>query len=297
MIMKQTKVTSHILAIIISVIWGTTFVSSKVLINHGLSPHEIMLLRFLIAYICMLFFAHKRLFADNLKDELLLVLLGVTGGSFYFMFENSALQYTQACNVSILISMTPLLNSLAAAAIFKSVHFTRNLFFGAVVAMAGVSMVVLNGHFALKLNPFGDVLVLLAALTWVVYGLALKELVPRYTSAFITRKVFFYGVITILPFFPIMGVPFRTDCLLDPVVMGNLLFLSILASFIGYLVWNAVVAKLGVVVTTNYLYLNPLATFITSIIFLQEKITLVGILGGVLILSGVYFSQKSKSNG
>lgn len=290
----NTKVASHIIAILISILWGTTFVSSKVLINHGLSPHEIMLLRFMLAYLCMLTIAHRRWFANNLKDELLLVVLGVTGGSFYFMFENSALQFTQACNVSILISMTPLLNSLAAAALFKNVHFTRNLFLGAVVAMAGVSMVVLNGHFMLKLNPVGDVLVLLAALMWVVYGLVLKLLVPHYTSSFITRKVFFYGIITILPFFPIMGVPFRTDCLFDSIVLGNLLFLSIFASFIGYLAWNSVVAKLGVVITTNYLYLNPLATFITSIVFLQEKVTTVGILGGVLILSGVYFSQRKQ---
>ena len=109
---------------------------------------------------------------------------------------------------------------------------------------------------------------------------------------FITRKEFFYGILTILPFFPIMGVPFQFKPLADPIVIGNLLFLGFVASFICYLSWNYVVNKLGAVVATNYLYVNPLSTFVTSAIVLHEQITLVGLVGGLLILCGVYFSQK-----
>lgn len=292
-LMKHLNARYHILAIVVSALWGTTFVSSKVLIIHGLSPQEIMLLRFVVAYICMIGIAHKRLFANSLKDELLLVGLGVTGGSFYFMAENTALQYTQACNVSILISITPLLTSLTAAMLYKAERITRNLILGAGLAMTGVTLVVLNGHFVLKLNPFGDLLVLFAALMWVAYTIIFKKLGDcQYSMAFLTRKVFFYGIITILPFFPIMGVPFRVDCLMEPTVLFNLLYLGLLASFLGYLGWNFVVNNLGAVVATNYLYINPLATFVTSAIFLQEQVTYVGIIGGVLILGGVYFSQK-----
>jgi len=293
--MKQTRTPIHILAISISVLWGTTFVSSKVLINHGLLPSQIMFLRFVLAYFCMLAIAGRRLFANSFKDEILLAGLGLAGGSLYFMAENTALQFTQACNVSILISLTPLFTSLTAILLYKNERITRFLIWGGLLALAGVVLVVFNGHFVLKLNPIGDILTLTASCLWVVYSVILKRLNNSgYSSAFITRKVFFYGIITILPFLILSNSHFQLSILTNYTVLGNLLYLGILASFIAYLSWNYVVKKLGIIASTNYLYLNPLATFITSAIVLHERITFVGIIGGAMILCGVYFSQLKK---
>ena len=293
--MKQTKTLIHILAILISVLWGTTFVSSKVLINHGLLPSQIMFLRFVLAYFCMWGVAGRRLFAKTFKDEMLLAGLGLAGGSLYFMAENTALQFTQACNVSILISLTPLFTSLTAVLLYKNERITRFLIGGGLLALSGVVLVVLNGHFVLKLSPIGDILTLMASCLWVVYSVILKRLNNGgYSSAFITRKVFFYGIITILPFLILSNRHFQLSILSDFTVLGNLFYLGILASFIAYLSWNYVVKKLGIIASTNYLYLNPLATFITSAIVLHEHITFVGIIGGVMILCGVYFSQLKK---
>lgn len=293
--MKQTKTLIHILAILISVLWGTTFVSSKVLINHGLLPSQIMFLRFMLAYFCMLAIAGRRLFAKSFKDEMLLAGLGLAGGSLYFMAENTALQFTQACNVSILISLTPLFTSLTAVLLYKNERITRFLIWGGLLALAGVVLVVFNGHFVLKLSPIGDILTLTASCLWVVYSVILKRLNNSgYSSAFITRKVFFYGIITILPFLILGNSHFQFSILTNVTVLGNLFYLGILASFIAYLSWNYVVKKLGIIASTNYLYLNPLATFITSAIVLHEHITFVGIIGGTMILSGVYFSQLKK---
>ncbi|NLI37649.1 MAG: DMT family transporter [Bacteroidales bacterium] len=290
--MKQTRTLIHILAISISVLWGTTFVSSKVLINHGLLPSQIMFLRFVLAYFCMLAIAGRRLFASSIKDEMLLAGLGLAGGSLYFMAENTALQLTQACNVAILISLTPLFTSLAAIIFYKNERITRFLVWGGLVALAGVVLVVFNGHFVLKLSLAGDILTLTASCLWVAYSIILKKLNNSgYSSAFITRKVFFYGIITILPFLFLDSAPFRFSVLTNFTVLGNLFYLGILASFIAYLSWNYVVKRLGIITSTNYLYLNPLATFITSAIVLHERITLVGLIGGAMILSGVYFSQ------
>lgn len=293
--MKQTKTLIHILAILISVLWGTTFVSSKVLINHGLLPSQIMFLRFVLAYFCMLVMAGRRLFAKSFKDEMLLAGLGLAGGSLYFMAENTALQFTQACNVSILISLTPLFTSLTAVLLYKNERITRFLIWGGLLALAGVVLVVFNGHFVLKLSPIGDILTLTASCLWVVYSVILKRLNNSgYSSAFITRKVFFYGIITILPFLILSNSHFQLSILTNFTVLGNLFYLGILASFIAYLSWNYVVKKLGIIASTNYLYLNPLATFITSAIVLHEHITFVGIIGGAMILCGVYFSQLKK---
>ena len=81
----------HILAIITSAIWGTTFISSKLLLQEGLSPAAIMILRFVLAYVLMLPFVKGKWFCKSLKDELLMVLLGISGGSLYFLLENTAL--------------------------------------------------------------------------------------------------------------------------------------------------------------------------------------------------------------
>jgi len=289
----KSPVFYHIEAILTSVVWGTTFVSSKVLISHGLTPEQIMLLRFILAYVCIWLISPKQLWAKSWQDELLFVLLGLSGGSLYFLAENSALKFTQACNVSIIISVTPLLTAIATSLVYKGERMGRALIIGAFVALVGISFVVLNGQYVLKLNPIGDLLTISASLMWVVYGLILKKLQQReYTSVFVTRKVFFYGILTILPVFPIMGEGIPWNELCDFTVLANLCFLGIVASFLGYLAWNYVVNQLGVVTATNYLYLNPLATFITSSIVLQERITIVSLIGSLMILSGVYLSQK-----
>jgi drug/metabolite transporter (DMT)-like permease len=287
----------HIEAILTSIIWGTTFVSTKVLITHGMVPEQIMLLRFLLAYVCIWTISPHKLWANNLKDELMFVGVGLAGGSLYFLAENTALKFTQACNVSILISITPLLTAVASSFFYKSERINKSLLFGAVVALIGVTCVVLNGRFVLKLNPLGDILTITASLMWVVYGLILKKLqIQGYSSIFITRKVFFYGIITILPVFLMTGASIDFSVLSDFTVLGNLCFLGIVASFLCYLSWNYVVNKIGVVTVTNYLYIQPFATFIVSAIVLHERITPIAILGGVLILAGVYLSQRLKSS-
>lgn len=295
--MNQSKGSAifHIQAILVSVIWGTTFVSSKVLITHGLTPAQIMLIRFFIAYVCIWFISPRKLWSNSIKDELYMLGLGLTGGSLYFLAENTALEFTQASNVSIIISVTPLLTAIAASIVYKSEKINKMLYWGATISLLGIIFVVLNGHFILKLSPLGDILTLIASLMWVIYGIILKKLQQGgYSSAFITRKVFIYGILTILPSI-YFGPEMKLSILCDFTVISNFIFLGIIASFLCFLSWNYVVNKIGVITATNYLYLNPLATLITSAIVLQERITIIAILGGVMILSGVYLSQKKNT--
>ena len=105
---KNRTLLYHLITLFTVIVWGTTFVSTKVLLQHGLEPAEIMVYRFILAYAGMLFLSHKRLWADSWKDEMLLVLLGITGGSLYFLAENTAIQLTQASNVAISVVAAPL---------------------------------------------------------------------------------------------------------------------------------------------------------------------------------------------
>ena len=241
----------HIIAILVVGIWGLTFISTKVLIGYGLSPQEIFLLRFLMAYLGIWFISPRKLFADNWKDELWLLSGGVTGGSFYFLTENTALEITLATNVAFIVCTAPLLTTILSLLVYKREKATAALIGGSLLALVGVALVVYNGHFVLKISPLGDFLTLLAAFSWAFYSLIMKKMSGRYRTAFITRKIFFYGVLTILPVFLVHPWQFSLSGFLQPAVWMNLLFLGVLASLICFVVWNMILKKLGTVRASN----------------------------------------------
>lgn len=241
----------HLIAILTVGIWGLTFISTKVLIEHGLSPQEIFLLRFLMAYLGIWFISPRKLFADNWKDELWLLWGGVTGGSFYFFTENTALEITLATNVAFIVCTAPLLTTILSLLIYKKEKATAGLVGGSLLALAGVALVVYNGHFILKISPLGDFLTLLAAFSWAFYSLIMKKMSGRYRTTFITRKIFFYGILTILPAFILHPWQFSLSGLWQPAVWMNLLFLGVLASLVCFVVWNIILKQLGTVRASN----------------------------------------------
>lgn len=282
----------HLIAILIVGIWGLTFISTKVLIEHGLSPQEIFLLRFLMAYLGIWFISPRKLFADNWKDELWLLWGGVTGGSFYFFTENTALEITLATNVAFIVCTAPLLTTILSLLIYKKEKATAGLVGGSLLALVGVALVVYNGHFILKISPLGDFLTLLAAFSWAFYSLIMKKMSGRYRTTFITRKIFFYGILTILPAFILHPWQFSLSGLWQPAVWMNLLFLGVLASLVCFVVWNIILKQLGTVRASNYIYLNPLFTLIGSAVLLDEQFTVMSLMGAMLILGGVYWAGK-----
>ncbi|MCD8186965.1 MAG: DMT family transporter, partial [Rikenellaceae bacterium] len=137
-------------------------------------------------------------------------------------------------------------------------------------------------------------LCLLSALSWALYTITLRRVNGRYSTLFITRKVFFYGLLTLLPVFLVDPPTVRPSALLTPAVAGNLLFLGLVASLLCYLVWNQVVKRLGGVRANNYIYASPLVTLLASALILNEQITWVAVLGAGMIIGGVYLAGKKR---
>ncbi|PQL93221.1 EamA family transporter [Apibacter adventoris] len=290
---KNLSIKYHLMAVITVIIWGTTFISTKILINNGLSPVEIFFYRFLMAYLCIWFFTPKTLLSKSKKDEFLFVLLGLCGGSLYFVAENMALGITLASNVSLIICTAPLLTAFLSFIVYrKKEKPTKNLIYGSLLALVGVTLVIFNGSFVLQLNPLGDFLTVLAALSWAFYGLILRKMENNYPTLFITRKVFFYGIVTLLPIMYFQPIHFNKDILFRPSVILNLSFLGFIASMLCFFMWNTAVKKLGVVRTSNYIYVVPLVTLLTSSLVLEEQITKIAILGSICILLGVYMAER-----
>lgn len=281
----------HLIAVLTVCIWGSTFIATKTLINQGLTPVEIFTYRFSLAYLCLLAFCHQKLMANTWRDEGLFLLAGLTGGSLYFISENSALEITMASNVSLIVCTTPVLTVLLSSFFFKE-KLRKGFIAGSLVALSGVTLVVFNGSVFLKLNPLGDCLTLLAALSWAFYSLILRQMGNKYSTLFITRKVFFYGLITMILYLPFAPSSFHLERLCYPLVYGNLLFLGIVASMLCYLSWNACVRIIGASMASNYLYINPLVAVWASHLFLSEPITPTALLGAGLIIGGVYIVEK-----
>lgn len=277
-------------------IWGTTFVWTKLLIINGLSPAQIFTLRFVIAYVLLLGFSlwrgRHKWFSDSWRDELTMLGLGLTGGSMYFLTENESLRFTTATNTSLIVCSCPLFAMLIIALFYKSERFSARQILGSVVALAGMAVVVLNGHFILHLSPLGDTLAFSACLCWALYTLLMKPVMGRYPAMFITRKVFFYGILTILPYYVFVPDMPSLDVLLRPAVMWNLLFLGSVASMLCYLTWSWCMKGLGAVVCTNWVYVNPITTIVAAWLILGEQITTYFIMGSVLIIAGMYLSSK-----
>ena len=277
-------------------VWGTTFVWTKLLIINGLSPAQTFTLRFIIAYVLLTGFSlwrgrHKWL-SDNWRDELTMLALGLTGGSMYFLTENESLRFTTATNTSLIVCSCPLFAMLIIALFYKSERFSKRQALGSLVALAGMAAVVLNGHFVLHLSPLGDTLAFSACLCWALYTLLMKPVMGRYPAMFITRKVFFYGILTILPYYIFVPDMPSWDVLTRPDVALNLLFLGSVASMLCYLTWSWCMKGLGAVVCTNWVYVNPITTIIAAWLILGEQITVYFLIGSALIIAGMYLSSK-----
>lgn len=287
----------HVIAFVVVAIWGSTFVFTKLLLLNGLSPAQIFTLRFLIAYVLLAAFSltqkkRHRWWADSWRDELRMVALGVMGGSVYFLTENEALNYTTTTNTSLIVCSCPLVTTLLVRLFYKSQRISNVQVVGSLLALLGMATVVLNGHFVLHLSPRGDALAFAACLCWAVYSLLMIRANEHYDSVFITRKVFFYGLVTIIPYYILVpGLP-PLDVLMRPQVLGNLLFLGCVASMLCFLVWTWVMKQLGAVVATNYVYVNPLSTIAFAWVMLGEPITPFFLIGSALILFGMFLTER-----
>ena len=265
----------HIVALLVASIWGSTFISTKLLLLAGMTAAQIFVLRFAIAYVLLLVYSiykRGRLFAASWRHELLMMALGVVGGSLYFLTENSAMNYTTTTNTSIIVSLCPLFASALIGAVYKSQRLNRVQTLGTVMAAAGVVVVVMN------------------------YSLLMIPATKRYNTIIITRKVFFYGLVSMIPYFmvyPGLGVDIVIS---QPKLLANLLFLGCIASMACFLAWNWVLKKLGALICTNYVYFNPVVTVIFAWAILSEQITLYFVLGTAFILTGMYLAEKHHSH-
>ena len=292
--MKNSATIWHILAVITVTFWGTSFVSTKVLLEHGFTSVQVFFIRFIFTYLLLLLVCHRKLWAQSAKDELILFVSGIAGGTLYFWTQNVALSLSPSSNVSLIVCTNPLLILIFGSILYKSERLCKRQVLGTLLTFVGMVLVVLNGKFILKLSPLGDFLALVAGVFWAVYSLSLRLLNGRYSNLFITRKIFFYSLVSSIPLVVLEyldGHPIPWANFAEPVVTLNFLCLAIFSSLCGYLVWNKVLEKIGTVLASNYIYAIPLVTIITALVTIGERITPMAWAGAAAIVSGMVIAE------
>ena len=288
---NRSLLLGHIFTFITVTIWSVAFVGNKVLLDY-MTPIEVMIYRFGLAYVLLLVLYPKWKMPTSFKDELYFLLLGFLGIFLYFILENFALKYTQASNVGILMGAIPIFTALLAHMFTDDEKISSKLIIGFIIAMGGMGLILLEGSgFELRLK--GDLLALVAAVVFALYSVALKLAPKGYHYMLITRKSFFYGLLMMITYHLIKGNELNYSILNNSAVLVNIVFLGIFASGLAFILWHQGIEKIGSIGASNYIYLVPLLTSITGVIVLDEVITRNMIIGGVLILVGLYVSQKS----
>ena len=283
-IVKKSQWMGHGMALVCVVVWGSTFMVSKGLMTF-LQPVQLMLLRFILAYL-LLWVLHPKWYF-RWREEWRFLLLALFSNTLYCLAETNAITLTQTSNVSILVSTSPIMMALLLAVIRKEEHLKRGQITGYAVAFVGVVLVVLNGMTALHLRPLGDLLALSAAASWSVYSLLLRRWAPLYDGLLITRKLMFYGILTVLPLVLLDGHPIPFESVFTWENGLKLMYLGFVGSALCYLFWNKATQKISVLKASLYIYMVPLVTLVVSAVALHETITVTGVIGIFLVIAGM----------
>ena len=284
------KVRGLILGIVTILIWGVTFVNTRVLLQD-FNSFEILVLRFIAAYASLWAVAPRRFAIGSRREELIFALMGLSGVAAYQFLENCAIAYTNASNVAILVSACPMGTAVLSALILKEKSLTRRFLAGFLLAMTGVALVCIGGVREFHFSPLGDFLAVCAMMCWSVYSVLITRTNGRgYDPMLAIRRTFFWALVFMAP-----CVPFLYDFtpevnarrFADPGNLVHLGFLGFLASALAFVLWNRTCKALGTVRATCGLYFIPVVTAVVAYFALGESLTAMTGLGALLTLLGV----------
>lgn len=288
----RRETAGHLAAVITIIIWGTTFVSTKVLLED-FAPVDILFYRFLIGLIVLIMVHPHVLTFRSWRQEALFAGAGLCGVTLYFLLENIALTLTYASNAGMIVAVIPMITAVLAHFFLSGEKLEPRFFIGFAAAFTGLALIFFNGQMMLKLNPLGDILAAASAFVWAAYAILMKKISTfGYHTIQCTQRIFLYGLLFMVPALFLFDFRFDASPFASPANWLNILFLGAGASALCFVTWNWSVGVLGAVKTSAYIYMVPVITIAASVVILQEKLTWVAFCGGALTLAGLYISES-----
>ncbi|MFA9464975.1 MAG: DMT family transporter [Velocimicrobium sp.] len=289
---NDTAFLGHLTALFSILVWGTTFISTKVLLT-SFSPIEVLFIRFIIAYFVLWGLFPHPLLVKVRSQEWYFAAAGLCGVTLYFLFENIALTYTLASKVGVIVAISPFFTAIISWLFLHNERPHIPFFIGFFLAMTGIALVSFDHMTTLSFNPLGDILAILAAFIWAVYSSITKKIGTfGYPTVPMTRRIFFYGLVFMIPALFIMDFSVTLSQFTNWTNLLNLCFLGICASALCFVSWNFAVNRLGSIKTSVYIYLVPVIAALSSVLILHETFTVTSIFGICLTLLGLFLSER-----
>ncbi len=291
--MKSRTTGGHILALVTVAIWGVTYIFTKLLLEH-FTPTEILIIRFAISVGTLFILSPKLLKLKSKKENIVFAAAGLTGVCLYYLLENIALNHTMVSNVGVILAVAPCFTALMNQLFAKEKEPLHKSFItGFIIAIVGIVLISFNGATEFQLSPVGDILAILAALSWGVYSVLSKTIASYgYNPIQSTRRILLYGFLFIIICGLFTGFDPAWGAMKDPRILTNFLFLGVLAGGVCFVTWNMAVERIGAIKTSVYIYLNPVITVVSSILILHERLTWMSAFGTVLTLVGLIISEN-----
>jgi drug/metabolite transporter (DMT)-like permease len=289
---KHPTLRGHALASFTAFFWGITFICTK---HLGLyfSSLEILFIRYLIAYALLWCMHPHALRIKNLKQEGMILLCGLTGALVYQYLENLSVSYTTAASVSFICAITPICTALLAWLFLKE-RVRMRTWLGMAISLIGVFFICFGDAGRIETGLMGDLIMLGGIWLWSVYSVLIKKVGDfGYAGLAVTRRIFFYALVFMLPFMikSFGTMPYGALTRLD--VFPNLLFLGAIASAICFSTWNRSVDLLGATTTSLYLFATPLITLVAELIYARSLPGFFSLLGMGITLVGLGISELS----
>ncbi len=279
----------QVLALIVTVMWGFNYISTKALFLHGLGPFGLLALKLALAWGVLVLIAPKWLFSDSPHHEVMFALLGLTYVPLYHGLESLAIYHGQVSSVAAIMASAPLMTAAIAVMGVKRVRVHWTMWLGVATATTGVLLILIDTAVINSLSMLGCFLALGGALAWAIYAMFLKSF-AGYPPSFIMRKAMGYGLLVILPIAYTEG-SITTETLTDPFVLGNLAFLSFGVMVLAAVLWIRITHELGSDAIAGWNYLVPILASIVAVAGLHESLTFIGVMGMLMILGGVWAGQ------
>jgi drug/metabolite transporter (DMT)-like permease len=282
--------------------WGSSFVVVKLTLGEGLSPIAIATFRFLVAgglFLAVLL--SNRVRNSNYtvlvkgRDMALLILLALTGVTFFFVAQYTGIQLAGASIAAILVCfLSPILISVISAQIYKE-RLTRKQVLGIGIAATGTIAVIIGGTLSLQggMGFFsGTLILLLTPVLWAIYTLLGKKVMEKYDAFLTVTYVNVFGGLFLVPFSLTEG-SFDQILVLSLNEWMAVLFLACTCSLVGYSIWFYVIKRVRVSVTSSFLFAEPLVTvLLAKALSLGEELTPTVLAGGCLVFVGVYLVTR-----
>jgi drug/metabolite transporter (DMT)-like permease len=299
----QSDRSAYISLFIVVVLWGSSFAVSKIGLQE-LSPLNMAGIRFALASILfgILLAAQKSSSSLESKDILSFVVAGFMSITSYFYIQYTGLLYTTSINAALLLATSPIWTTIYCV-VTKQERITSKAFIGILLAFTGICLVISKGKvfflFASETLP-GDLLLLLNSLVWAGFTLYGKKIMQKYSPFTAMAYIHIFGTIMLLPviLIPSNINPIPISQQLSGISFSTgvaILYLAGLCSVYGYGMWYRGVAQIGAVRTASFYYMSPLFALIAGVWLLDESFNFLVVVGGCLVMLGVYFVNKYKA--